>query len=160
MAEKGRVSGASGLELVPAETGFLQRLLEDSTLDPFLRDAAQGTLAHQARTGPLSPWTGYFARRDGQWVGVCAFVDAPKDGEVEIAYGTVPGFEGQGIASAMANWLIARAFAEAEVTAVVANTTPAHNTSTRILETRDFVRDGTVHDTEIDEAWHWKLTCR
>jgi ribosomal-protein-alanine N-acetyltransferase len=91
-----------------------------------------------------------------EWVGVCAFVDRPKGGEVEIAYGTVPEFEGRGIATAMAAWLVARALEEEEVEAVTANTASEPNASTRILEKLGFVRDGAIQDAEIGEAWHWR----
>jgi RimJ/RimL family protein N-acetyltransferase len=147
---------ATALEMVPAEAGFLRNLLENPALAPFLRQAAEGTLVHQARTGAPAPWTGYLAREGSDWVGVCAFVDRPRDGEVEIAYGTVPGHEGRGIASAMAAWLIGRAFEEREVAAVTANTAPEHNASTRILRKHGFVRDGVIQDAEIGEAWHWR----
>ncbi len=144
------------LEMIPAETGFLTKFLENPGLGDFLRQAVEATLAHQAATGAPAPWTGYLARRNGEWVGICAFVDRPSAGEVEIAYGTVPGHEGQGIAFGMAGWLIARAFEEREIAAVNANTAPAHNASTRILEKHGFVRDGVIQDAEIGEAWHWK----
>ena len=145
----------AGRELVPAEPGFLKDVLESQRLSGFLRVAAEQTLSHQARTRAAAPWTGYFARQGTDWVGICAFVDRPGGGEVEIAYGTAPGFEGRGIATAMAGWLVERAFQEAEVTAVVANTAPEPNASTRILEKLGFRRDGVIQDAEIGEAWHW-----
>jgi len=147
---------APKLEMIPAEPGFLNKLLENPGLTPFLRQAVETTLAHQEATGAPVPWTGYLARYHGEWVGICAFVDRPLAGEVEIAYGTAPGHEGQGIASAMAGWLIARAFEESEVEAVTANTAPERNASTRILQKHGFVRDGVIQDAEIGEAWHWK----
>lgn len=156
MAEKDLRVPAPPLEMVPAETGFLEKLLQNPQLDPFLRQAAQATLTHQAATKAGAPWTGYFARQGPDWVGICAFVDRPRGGEVEIAYGTAPGHEGRGIASAMAGWLVARAFREAEVASVVANTAPEPNASTRILETHGFARDGVIQDAEIGEAWHWR----
>ncbi len=142
--------------MIPATPAFLNELLARPDLDPFLRAAAGQTLAHQARTGAEAPWTGYFARKGAEILGICAFVDRPRDGEVEIAYGTVPGREGQGIASAMAAWLVARAFREPEIGAVTANTAPARNASTRILEKLGFVRDGVIQDPDIGEAWHWR----
>jgi [ribosomal protein S5]-alanine N-acetyltransferase len=155
MAGKGKSGPIAGLELVPAEPGFLKDVLESQHLSGFLRAAAEQALSHQARTGAAAPWTGYFARPGTDWVGICAFVDRPSGGEVEIAYGTAPGFEGRGIATAMAGWLVERAFQEAEVTAVVANTAPEPNASTRILEKLGFRRDGMIQDAEIGEAWHW-----
>jgi|HubBroStandDraft_5_1064220.scaffolds.fasta_scaffold10644_5 ribosomal-protein-alanine N-acetyltransferase len=156
MAAKGKSGPGAGLELVPAEPGFLKDMLESRHLSGFLRAAAEQTLTHQAETGAPAPWTGYFARQGSEWVGICAFVDRPSGGEVEIAYGTAPGFEGSGIATAMALWLVERAFQEAEVTAVVANTAPEPNASTRILETLGFRRDGVIQDAGIGEAWHWR----
>jgi len=67
-----------------------------------------------------------------------------------------PGFEGRGIATAMALWLVERAFQEAEVTAVVANTAPESDASTRILQKPGFRRDGVIQDAGIGEAWHWR----
>lgn len=160
MADRDESPPAPALEMIPAETAFLEKLLENPQLDAFVRQAAEATLAHQARTGAAPPWIGYFARRGGEWVGVCAFVERPRAGEVEIAYGTAPAWEGRGIATAMAGWLIARAFAEAEVGAVTANTAPEPNASTRILEKHGFVRDGVIQDADIGEAWHWKLARR
>ncbi len=154
----GKESGGliAGLEMVPAEPGFLKDLLEDQHLSGFLRAAAEQTLTHQARTGAPAPWTGYFARNGPEWVGICAFVDRPRGGAVEIAYGTAPGFEGRGIATAMAGWLVARAFREDEVAAVTANTAPEPNASTRILQRLGFRRDGVIQDAQIGEAWHWR----
>ena len=56
----------------------------------------------------------------------------------------------------MALWLVERAFQEAEVTAVVANTAPEPNASTRILQKLGFRRDGVIQDAQIGEAWHWR----
>jgi RimJ/RimL family protein N-acetyltransferase len=152
--ESGAVAG--GFEMVPAEPGFLKELLKNQQLSGFLRATAEQTQAHQAKTRAPAPWTGYFVRRGSEWVGVCAFVDRPSGGEVEIAYGTAPGLEGRGIATAMAGWLVARAFREDGVAAVVANTAPEPNASTRILEKLGFVRDGVIQDAQIGEAWHWR----
>lgn len=143
------------LEMAGAVPDLLAQLLAHP--DPFLREAAEGTRTHQARTGVPAPWHGYFARKGAEWVGICAFVDQPNAaGEVEIAYGTVPGREGRGIATAMAEWLVARAFAHDLVTAVTANTAPEEGPSTAILKKLGFVRDGVVRDAEIGEAWHWR----
>ena len=146
----------SDLEMVPATDDFLKEMLENPPLDAFIAEAARQTRAHQTHTGATCPWIGYFARRDGEWVGLCAFVEPPRDGAVEIAYGTAPAHQRRGIATAMAGWLIARAFAEKGIEAVVANTAPEFNASTRILVRHGFVRDGVVQDHEIGEAWHWK----
>ena len=155
MAQNRSAPPLAGLELVPAEPGFLKDLLERPDLDSFLRDAAEQTLVHQAKTGAVAPWTGYFARLGADWVGICAFVDRPRAGAVEIAYGTAPGFEGRGIATAMVARLTALAFESDAVTVVAANTAPMPSASTHILEKLGFTRDGVIQDAEIGEAWHW-----
>jgi RimJ/RimL family protein N-acetyltransferase len=81
-------------------------------------------------------WFGHFAieRESQQMVGVCSLKGPPVDGTVEIAYFTFPGFEGQGIATAMARFVLERARALPGVKLVIAHTLPEHNASTRILE--------------------------
>jgi [ribosomal protein S5]-alanine N-acetyltransferase len=156
MTDNEHTAAAGGLELVPATPQFLKEFLENQQLSAFLQAAAEQTMAHQAGTKASFPWIGYFARDGAEWVGVCAFVDRPSGGEVEIAYGTAPGLEGRGIATAMAERLVALAFREKEVAAVTANTLPRPNASTRILEKLGFERDGVIQDAEIGEAWHWR----
>jgi [ribosomal protein S5]-alanine N-acetyltransferase len=41
------------------------------------------------------PWVGYFVVRENQIVGCCGYTGQPKEGKVEIAYGTFKEFEGQ-----------------------------------------------------------------
>jgi ribosomal-protein-alanine N-acetyltransferase len=78
------------------------------------------------------------------------------EGAVEIAYYTFPGFESQGIATAMAAFLIERARMLQDVTRVIAHTLREPNASTRVLEkvgmrfAGEAVDDGTP-------AWRWEI---
>ncbi|MGH6871424.1 MAG: GNAT family N-acetyltransferase [Rhizomicrobium sp.] len=148
--------GADGLVFLPAIPRFLKEILQNRASDAALRGIAKATMAHAARVGARPPWTGYFAREGEVLVGVGSFAAPPSGGEVEIAYHTFTAHECRGIASAMAGHLIAVAFAQPVISAVVANTAPEPSASTRILEKQGFVRDGVAADDEIGEAWRWK----
>jgi RimJ/RimL family protein N-acetyltransferase len=95
-----------------------------------------------------------------QLAGTCSFKGPPDEsGAVEIAYFTFPGFEGRGIATEMARFLIERAREDEKVRAVVAHTAPERNASTRVLEKTGLIFAG---ETEEDGCpiWRWQLTVR
>jgi RimJ/RimL family protein N-acetyltransferase len=90
-----------------------------------------------------------------QLAGMCSLKGPPVDGVVEIAYYSFPGFEGRGIGTEMARFLVERATALPGVTAVVAHTAPERNASTRILE-----KIGMKFAAEEEEdgmpVWRWE----
>ncbi len=51
------------------------------------------------KVGYSTPWIGYFAVENGQYIGTCAFKGKPEDNRVEIAYFTFPEHEGKGFAT-------------------------------------------------------------
>jgi ribosomal-protein-alanine N-acetyltransferase len=79
------------------------------------------------------PWIAYLAAQNDVIVGTCAFKGKPKDGIVEIAYGTHAGHEGRGIATRMASRLVGIAQATDPAVRIIAQTLPEHNASTRVL---------------------------
>src|SRR5829696_9039644 len=63
------------------------------------------------KVGYNKPWIGYFATIDGnEIVGAAGFKGKPKDGKVEIAYGTFKKYEGQGIGTEICRQLVLLAF--------------------------------------------------
>jgi RimJ/RimL family protein N-acetyltransferase len=95
-----------------------------------------------------------------QLAGTCSFKGPPDEtGAVEIAYFTFPGFEGRGIATEMARFLVERAREDDRVTAVVAHSSAELNASTRVLEKAGMTFAG---ETEEDGCliWRWRLTVR
>jgi ribosomal-protein-alanine N-acetyltransferase len=58
------------------------------------------------RVGHHPPWIGYFFRRDNEFVGCGGFKGKPKDGKVEIAYGTFKEFEGQRVGTEICRLLV------------------------------------------------------
>ena len=90
-------------------------------------------------------------------VGNTAFVGPPNDaGEVEIAYGVVPSFEGRGYATQAARALTEFAFADDRVKTVIAHTLPERNASTRILEKNVFTYAGEIEHPEDGLIWRWE----
>lgn len=116
--------------------------------------------AWHVRTGAPPEWGGFLciAASSRHVVGTCAFVNAPDvGGRVEIAYGTLPTFERQGYATAMAAALVKRAAASPEVRTVFAHTLPEINASTRLLARLGFTQVGTGHDVDAGPIWVWEL---
>ena len=126
----------------------------------FLRTVAKQTLTLLDRTGVTTPpWSGYLAldRARDTIVGICSFTAPPdSEGVVEIAYFTFPGFEGVGVATAMAAELVACARSATGVRRLITHTLPEKNASTRILEKTGFRRFGDVIDPEDGLVWRWE----
>lgn len=102
------------------------------------------------------PWIGYFALRENKVVGVGGYKGPPKNGKVEIAYGTVPGNEGQGIATEICRRLTLLATEEAPDINITARTLRIENASTSILRKNGYQLLGTVNDPEDGLVWEWK----
>ncbi len=120
----------------------------------FLTQICESTLAMYSQSAPPLPWVGYLAEDQGVIVGTCAFKGPPASGAVEIAYFTFPEYEGRGVATSMAQHLIALAH-EHGVERIRAQTLPEKGASTRILEKLGFTCVGPVHHPEDGEVWEW-----
>ncbi len=76
---------------------------EDKTKEiyanPDCRELFKSYPDYYYKTGYHPPWIGYMVISENKVVGVGGFTGQPKDGKVEIAYGTFKEYEGQGIAS-------------------------------------------------------------
>lgn len=122
-----------------------------------LIEACKGTAGLYREIGFYPPWIGYVAARNNRAVGGGAFVGAPAEGRVEIAYYTLDGLEGQGHALSTARALVELAHREDPQVVIIAKTLPEENASTRILHGLGFTRAGIVQDDEVGEAWLWEL---
>jgi RimJ/RimL family protein N-acetyltransferase len=90
-------------------------------------------------------------------VGTCAFKSRPVDGRAEIAYFTLPAFEGQGVATGMARLLIQIALQAEPGVQVIARTLPEPNASNHLLGKLGFQFAGAVQDPEDGTVWEWHL---
>lgn len=126
-------------------------------LTDVARDVVRATVRLYETAGFIELWIGYFALRGSTLVGTCSFKSPPSDGRVEIAYYTFPGFEGQGVATAMAHEIVALAVSQAPELVVAAQTLPEPNASHRILEKIGFRHVSTLDHPDDGEVWEWHL---
>lgn len=122
---------------------------------PEMDEIGPAFSALYARAGFIPPWIGYVSVRGGVPVGVCGFKGPPAGGRVEIAYHTFPGFEGRGVATAMARRLVELAVAREPAILVTARTLPRKSASTSILRKLGFLLQGIVEDPEEGTVWEW-----
>ena len=105
------------------------------------------------------PWIHGFVARDpitGLVVGQGGFKGAPRDGAVEIAYGTKAEYRGKGYATATARALVEYALESPEVTVVIAHTLPESTASQRVLAKCGFHRASEVVDPEDGLVWRFE----
>ena len=126
-------------------------------LPEFAREILEQTASLYAAEGYAKPWVGYLAREDGACIGFCAFKTPPEDGAVEIAYATMPGHEGKGVATRMAAAVIEIARDERPKITIRAQTLPEENASTAILKKLGFALVGDVTHPEDGLVWEWRL---
>ncbi len=131
---------------------------ELASLDEELVAACRQTADLYLRVGYEPPWVGYVAADEGRGIGGGAFVGAPRDGTVEIAYFTLPEFWGRGYATQTATALLAIAQRTAPGIILRALTLPHENASTRILSRLGFTKTGMAHDPDAGEVWEWRTT--
>jgi [ribosomal protein S5]-alanine N-acetyltransferase len=77
-------------------------------------------------------------RDSGLAVGGIGFAGPPDHGEVEVGYGIVPSRQGRGYATEAVQAMVAVAWAEPAVTAVLAGTDPGNVASQRVLAKAGF----------------------
>lgn len=107
--------------------------------------------------GFVPPWIAYVAVEADVAVGVCAFKGASRNNIVEIAYGTHPGHEGQGVATRMVQALVRIARNADPQVRIIARTLPEQNASTRVLAKCGFAQVRDAVDDEVGMVWEWEL---
>ncbi|WP_338870486.1 GNAT family protein [Spirosoma sp. SC4-14] len=122
---------------------------------PDCEPALQMSVDFFNRIGYDPPWNGYFVQLDGSIVGSAAFKGKPKNGRVEIAYGTVARYQNQGIGTQICQKLVELALATDSAVAITARTLPEENYSTRVLKKNGFEWQGMVWDEEDGDVWEW-----
>lgn len=92
-------------------------------------------------------------------LGIAGYKGAPDDaGVVEIGYGIVPERRRNGFASEAVRALLARAFGDSRVTAVIAHTLPELTPSIGVLQATGFVLEGPGNDPHEPTAIRFALT--
>ncbi|HEY5825205.1 MAG TPA: GNAT family N-acetyltransferase [Cyclobacteriaceae bacterium] len=137
----------------------IQEKLEDNPefiSNPACVESLQQTITYFQSIGYSPPWIGYYASVNNKIMGGCAFKGRPVNGRVEIAYGTFPEFQHQGIGAEMCCQLVELALQTDPSVIITARTLMEENFSTKILKKNNFILNGIVIDTDDGEVWEWE----
>lgn len=127
--------------------------------DDAIRGIVSMNESFRSRNGAPPEWGGYLAvdPESRRVVGSCAFKGSPIDGVVEIAFFTLPPYEGRGVAGEMVARLVEICRPTPAVRRVIAHTMPEDNAATSVLRKNGFRQVGEVTDAEDGRAWQWEL---
>ena len=110
------------------------------------------------RVGYNKPWIGYFVTIDREEiVGAGGYKGKPREGKVEIAYGTFKRYEGQGIGTEICRQLVLLSQNTDPAIRITARTLQDGYASIKILKKNGFECLGIVHDEEDGEVLEWEL---
>lgn len=123
---------------------------------PDCRESIYMSMEFYNKIGFEPPWIGYYAQVQGRLVGAAAFKGKPRDGKVEIAYGTFPQYQQQGIGAEMCRQLVLLSLKTDSSIRITARTLPEENYSTKILKKNGFELLGTIWDEEDGNVWEWE----
>jgi ribosomal-protein-alanine N-acetyltransferase len=131
------------------------RLNEPRNSDPDILALCEGTKALYTRVGFAPPWIGYLSKSQNVVVGACAFRSAPRSGQVEIVFVTLPQFEKRGYATEMVRKLteIAHSFDASVI--VSAKTEAANLAASRVLQKAGFQSNGSEFHPEDGKVFIW-----
>ena len=110
------------------------------------------------KAGYNKPWIGYFATTDGEEiVGAGGYKGKPRNGKVEIAYGTFKKYEGQGIGTEICRQLVLLSLQTDPAIRITARTLQDGNASIAILKKNGFECLGIVYDEEDGNVLEWEF---
>jgi len=123
--------------------------------NPLCQESLSMTIDFFKRVGYQKPWISYYATASGNLVGCGAFKGAPKNGMVEIAYGTFEPYQRKGMGTEICRLLVELSLKTDPSVTITARTLPENNFSTKILQKNGFIFSGTVNDPEDGDVWEW-----
>jgi RimJ/RimL family protein N-acetyltransferase len=149
---------ALGHAVVPGWVTFIEALQRTrDALAAAVGDALAAGGDAVAAAGDARWGTRFFvAGEPPELVGWGGFKGPPSDGVVELGYEIADARQGRGLATAATEAMIAEAFADETVIAVLAHTLPEWNASNRVLAKAGFRFDAEVEDRG-ETAWRFKL---
>ena len=125
------------MQLIP-----ISERLEDNqefVNNPLCQESIYTTIDFFKRVGYEPPWISYYAQQGDLLIGCAAFKGAPRNGSIEIAYGTFEPYRQKGIGTAICKLLVELALRTDPKVTITARTLPEKNFSTRILEKNGFL---------------------
>ena len=143
------------MKLLPIEID--ERLNESFNNNPDCREILSVYPDYYKKVGFIKPWIGYFViNEQEEMVAGGGFKGPPKDGKIEIAYGTFLKHERKGIATEVCRLLVSLALQTDKSVKITARTLPEANASTRVLKRNGFEFLGAVWDEDDGNVWEWE----
>lgn len=122
------------------------------------RNVIDATTEYYKKIGFTLPWIGYLAKRNGQLVGSAGFKGRPVNNKIEIAYGTFPEFQNQGIGTQICRKLVEVALTTNPDLRITARTLQDNLASISILKKNNFELLGIVNDIDDGDVLEWLYT--
>lgn len=151
------------IRLVRADAGLLAAAVagDDVLAQALGHDVVAGwaTFREALRSKDDTGWGSrlFVAGDPPELVGWGGFKGPPHDGVVEIGYEIAATRRERGLATAATRAMVAEAFADERVEAVIAHTLPERNASNRVLEKAGFRFDGDALESGT-AVWRYRLT--
>lgn len=136
----------------------VQRTMDENSVfmnNPDCRESLEMSVIFYSNVGYNPPWIGYYVDVNGVLVGAAGFKGRPVGGKVEIAYGTFPAHQRQGIGAEICRQLVALAQSTDPLLMITARTLPEENYSSKILRKNGFECQGIVTDDDDGDVWEW-----
>ena len=138
------------MELVPID-------IDESKNAAFMHEAECRSILkvypdYYKRVGFNRPWIGYFFIDNEVLVGSGGYKGKPRNGKVEIAYGTFTGHQGKGIGTEICKMLTVLSLQTDPEVRITARTLKDHFASIRILEKNNFEFIGMIWDEDDGEV--------
>lgn len=113
---------------------------------------------HYKKVGFNKPWIAYFVANDNNnIIGGGGYKGRPKDGKVEISYGTFQKYRGRGIGTEICRQLVLLSLNTDPSVRITARALPENNASIGVLKRNGFECLGTVHDDEDGDVLEWEF---
>jgi len=142
------------MQLIPIKEHLEEN--PDFASHPDCQESIYMCIDFYKKVGYNPPWICYYVQLDGNLVAAAAFKGQPRDNKVEIAYGTFPQYQKQGIATKIARMLIDLSLQTDPAVRITAQTLKEENYSVRILRKNNFKLIGTAMDEDEGEVWEWE----
>jgi ribosomal-protein-alanine N-acetyltransferase len=142
------------MQLIPIKEHLEEN--PDFTAHPDCQESIHTCVDFYKKVGYNPPWICYYVQIDGKLVAAAAFKGQPVNSKVEIAYGTFPQYQKQGIGTQIAKTLVQLSLQTDPSVRITAQTLKEENYSVRILRKNNFQLIGTVIDEDEGEVWEWE----
>lgn len=125
--------------------------------EPVVLEIVRGITRQLREASCAASWLMVY---DGEIVGLCSYRRPPKEGSVEIGYGTSGEHRRMGHATRAVAAMVRYARNDAAIREITAETSVANPASGRVLEKNGFERVGFRIDPEDGEVVRWRKTIR